>query len=231
MWVADYDSAAVTRFNLVSCSDPTCGEPTQTVCSESESLGDFDGDGSADRAKLLALVPLPHSDCGARSLEAGWQFELTVELGSTTFVASFGDCINPSDCKLLSGSDFDGDGRDELAVTLSASSSSVWAIYRITETGIHPLDLAAPGDPGFLEPGPIRLGGHQTSIMSSGFDCRVEDDGSRVLVAWSAERDDAVSPYRMHLTTLELDGDTFRVVGTDYQQDVTKLPPREGMCP
>ncbi len=230
VWVADYDSATVTRFGLVSCSDSTCGEATQTVCSESESSGDFDGDGSADRAKLYAAVPLPESDCGPESLEAGWRFELAVELGSTTFTAPFGDCINPPDCKLLPGSDFDGDGRDELAMTLSATSSSVSAIYRITETGMHPLVLEAPGDPGFLEPGPIRLGGHQTSVMRSGFECRVEDDGSRVLVAWSAERDDGVSPYRMHLTTLELHGDTFTVVGTEDQQDVTELPPHEGMC-
>ena len=245
VWVADYDSATVTRFGFVSCSDLACtpaaspdvseiqatpSQPTQTVCSESESLGDFDGDGSADRAKLYAVVPLLQSDCGPESLEAGWRFELVVELGSTTFTAPFGDCINPPDCQLLPGSDFDGDGRDELALMLSGTSSSVSAIYRITETGMHPLVLAAPGDPGFLEPGPIRLGGHQTSIMSSGFECRVENAGSRVLVAWSAERDDGVSPYRMHLTTLELDGDTFTVVDTEDQQHVTELPQWRGMC-
>jgi Domain of unknown function (DUF5074) len=231
VWVADYDGATVTRFGLVPCSEATCGEPTQTVCSESESSGDFDGDGSLDSAQLHALVPLPQSDCSPESLEAGLRFELVVELGSTTFTAPFGDCINPPDCQLLRGSDFDGDGRDELTVMLSATSSSVSAIYRITETGTHPLDLAAPGDPGFLEPGPIRLGGHQTSIMSSGFECRIEDDGSRVLVAWGAERDDGVSPYRMHLTTLALHGDTFTVVATEDQQEVTELPPRYGICP
>lgn len=231
VWVADYDGATVTRFGLVPCSEATCDEPTQTVCSESESSGDFDGDGSLDRAQLHALVPLPQSDCGPGSLEVGWRFELAVELASTTFTAPFGDCINPPDCQLLRGSDFDGDGRDELTVMLSATSSSVSAIYRITETGSHPLELAAPGDPGFLEPGPIRLGDHQTSIMSSGFECRVEDDRSRLLVAWSAERDDGVSPYRMHLTTLELDGDTFTVVATEDQPEVTELPPHTGICP
>jgi len=66
--------------------------------------------------------------------------------------------------------------------------------------------------------------------MSSGFECRVENAGSRVLVAWSAERDDGVSPYRMHLTTLELDGDTFTVVDTEDQQHVTELPQWRGMC-
>jgi streptogramin lyase len=230
VWVADYVGATVTRFGLVPCSDTVCGETTQTVCSASEALGDFDGDGSTDTANLHAVGALPESDCGPQSLEEGWRFRLAVAVGSNTFTVPFDDCINPPDCQLLPGSDFDGDGRDELVVTLSATSSSVSAIYRITVSGIHPLEFAAPGDPGFLEPGPVRLGGHQTSIMGSGFECRLQDDGSRVLVAWSAERDDGASPYRMHLTTLELDGDIFTVIGTEDQQDVTVLPPRQGMC-
>jgi hypothetical protein len=114
---------------------------------------------------------------------------------------------------------------------LSMSASSVTGIYGVTETDIEPIDLAAPGDPGFLQPGPIRLGGEQDALLSSGFECGIGDGGSRALVAWSAERDDAVSPYRTHLTTLELDVDTFRVIATEDRQGVTALPPRHGICP
>lgn len=205
--------------------------PTQTVCSQSESSGDFDGDGSGDTVKLYAVVPLPNSDCGPSALETKWRFELKVELSSTTITVPFTDCESLFDCQLLEGSDFDGDGRAELPVMLSMASSSVTGIYRVTGTGIQPLDLAAPGDPGFLKPGTIRLGGEQSAIMRSGLECRVEDDGSRMLVAWSAERGDGVSPYRLHLTTLELDGDTFRVIATENRQDVTVLPPDHGLCP
>ena len=194
-------------------------------------MGDFDGDGSIDRARLYALVPLPQTGCGPDALEGEWRFELAIVLGSTNFTVPFTDCESLFDCQLLQGSDFDGDGRDELPVMLSMAASSVSAIYRVTETGMEPIELAAPGDPSFLEPGPIRLGGGQDAIMNSGFECRIEDDGSRVLVAWSAERDDAVSPYRMHLTTLELEGETFTVVATEDRQEVTELPPRHGVCP
>lgn len=140
-------------------------------------------------------MPLPQSECGPDSIEVGWRFELAIDLGSTTFTVPFGDCINPPDCRLLPGSDFDGDGRAELAVALSLSASSVTGIYCVTQAGVEPLQVAPPGDHGFLEPGPIRLGGEQNAIMNSGFECRIQDDGSRALIAWSAERDDAVSPF------------------------------------
>jgi len=56
--------------------------------------------------------------------------------------------------------DVDGDGRAELPIVLGpAAAISVAGMYRVTESGIRALDLAPPGDPGYLEPGPIRLGG------------------------------------------------------------------------
>lgn len=231
LWTAFRPTHEKFRPGAVTQDSEASPSPTQTVCSESESSGDFDGDRSVDRAKLYALVPVPQSDCGPSALETKWRFELKVELRSTTVTVPFTDCESLFDCQLLEGSDFDGDGRAELPVMLSMAASSVTGLYRLTGEGIEPLSLAPPGDPGFLEPGPIHLGGEQDAIMSSGFVCRIEDDGSRVLVAWSAERDDAVSPYRMHLTTLELNSDTFRVIATEDRQDVTALPPRHAICP
>lgn len=203
----------------------------QTVCSQSESSGDFDGDGYTDRATLYAVVQSPQSNCGPSALVSTWRFELEVDLQSTSFTVPFTDCESLFDCQLLDGSDFNGDGRAELPVMLSMSASSVTGIYRVTGTGVEPLELDPPGDPGFLGPGPIRLGGEQDAIMSSGFECGIQDDGSRVLVAWSAERDDAVSPYRLHLSTLELDGNTFRVTASQDRTSVTDLPPLHGICP
>ena len=202
-----------------------------SICSQSGSSGDFDGDGYIDRARLYAVVLMTQSDCGPRALESKWHFELEVALRSTSFSAPFSDCESLFDCQLLDGSDFDGDGRAELPVMLSMSASSVTTVYRVTETGIEPIVLASPDDPGFLEPGPIRFGGEQDVLMSSGFECSADTDGSRVVVAWSAERDDGVSPYRMHLSTLVLEGNTFRVTGIEDRADVTNLPPRHKICP
>lgn len=229
LWIAFRPTQAIGPGGA-SQGAPVSPSPAESICSQSGSSGDFDGDGYIDRARLYAVVLVAQSDCGPRALESKWQFELEVDLRSTSFTAPFSDCESLFDCELLDGSDFDGDGRAELPVMLSMTASSVTAVYRVTETVIEPIVLASPGDPGFLDPGPIRFGGGQDVLMSSGFECSVDTDGSRVIVAWSAERDDGVSPYRMHLSTLVLEGNTFRVTGTEDRADITNLPPRHAIC-
>ncbi len=232
VWASFRPTPKGTRLGAANQGQSASQSPTETVCSQSESAGDFDGDGSPDAAELYALIPSPSARCGPSALDLGWHFELRVDLSSaTTITVPFSDCESLFDCQLLKGSDFDGDGRDELPVMLSMSASSRTGIYRVSATGIESLYLTPPGDPGFLQPGPIRLGGEQSAIMRSGFECRIRDDGSHELLAWSAERDDAVSPYRLHVTTLELAGDTFTVVGTKDREDVTALPPDHALCP
>lgn len=230
LWIAFRPTKAIGPGG--ASQSPSVGpSPGESICSQSESSGDFDGDGYIDTARLYAVVLVSQTDCGQRALESKWHFELHVDLHSTSFTAPFSDCESLFDCQLLDGSDFDGDGRAELPVMLSMSASSVTAVYRVTETIIEPIVLAPPGDPGYLEAGPIRFGGGQDILMSSGFECSVDANGSRVVVAWSAQRDDAVSPYRMHLTTLVLEANTFRVTGTEDRADVTNLPPRHTICP
>ena len=230
LWIAFRPSQAIAPGGA-SQGAPVSRSPADSICSQSGSSGDFDGDGYVDRARLYAVVLVAQNNCGTRALESKWHFELEVALRSTSFTAPFPDCESLFDCQLLDGSDFDEDGRAELPVMLSMSASSVTAVYRVTEAGIEPIVLASPGDPGFLEPGPIRFGGAQDVLMNSGFECSVDTDGSRVVVAWSAERDDGFSPYRMHLSTLVLEGNTFRVTGTEDRADVTNLPPRHTICP
>ena len=81
-----------------------------------------------------------------------------------------------------------------------------------------------------VEPGPIRLGGGQDVLLRSGFECRTGEDGSRVLVGWWAQRDDAVSPFRLYTATLRIQGGGF-LVGTEDRRGVKDLPPSRGLCP
>jgi dipeptidyl aminopeptidase/acylaminoacyl peptidase len=223
---------AASRESASATPTPTDAEsPSVSQCFGSRSLGDFDGDGQIDTVKLHSLVPLPK--CGPEAVQTEWRVEVTVDLASGTFSFLFDDCEKPFDCTVLEGSDVDGDGRAELPITLGPGAQTYVGMYRVTETGVHPLALAPPGDPtgGSLEPGPIRLGGPSDAIWQTGFECRTLDGDSRVLVAWSAQRDDGVSPWRVHFTTLELQDDVFEVVGTEDREGVVDLPPVWGTCP
>jgi hypothetical protein len=225
-WIAPSEASATGTPSPTTTESPSS---SVSECFGSRSTGDFDGDGRIDTVKLHSLVPLTR--CGPEAVQTEWRIELTVELASGTFTVPFEDCGEPFDCMVLKGSDVDGDGRAELPIVLGPGAAiSVAAMYRVTEKGIRALELAAPGDPGHLEPGPIRLGGPSDAISQTGFECRTRDSGSRIVVAWRAHRNDGVSPWRVHFTTLELRDDVFVVVGTEDREDVVDLPPVWGTC-
>ncbi|GIU99219.1 MAG: hypothetical protein KatS3mg014_0835 [Actinomycetota bacterium] len=117
-----------------------------------------------------------------------WRAELTVSLANGTFSVPFEDCGDPFDCRALEGSDVNHDLRAELPIVLGPGAAvSYVGMYRVEPGTVRALELAPPGDAGYLEPGPIRLGGAHDAIRQTGFECR--DVGARrVLVAWSAER-------------------------------------------
>ena len=231
LWASFRGSTA----SVVPVGEPTTPSPTaspqpdQTVCFESRTEGDFDADGATDTAILHALVA-GTVDCDGAA-ELPWRFELTVQLGSgAESVQSFDDCQS-IDCHLQDSSDFDGDGESELVVTVGPGASVSYSqVYRVGTDRVAAIHLDPPGDPeGTLTPGPILLGGSHDAVWESGFQCQLRAHGSRVLVAWQAMRDDGVSPWGIHFTTLELVGDTFAVVATEDLEDVKELPP-EAPC-
>ncbi len=204
--------------------------PTGSSCFASSSRGDFDDDGAIDLATLHILVPL--ATCGPEAVQTTWRAELTVSLATATFSVPFEDCEEPFVCRALEGSDVDGDLRAELPIVLGPGAAvSTVGMYRVEPGAVRALELAPPGDPGYLEPGPLRLGGPSDAIWQTGFECRVLDARRRELVAWSAQRDDAVSPWRLHLTRLELRDDVFVVTAIEDREGVTDLPPVWGTCP
>lgn len=210
---------------------PARSSPPRTACLTSEATGDLDGDGLADLATLLVPAPVG-ANCSA--VGTAPSFELDVSFGSGTYISQpFPDCESAA-CHLVGASDLDGDGISELVVNVGPGAAvSYDQIYRVSGAGVRPIGLAAPGDPaGRLEPGSaIRLGGDHSAVFESGFECEIQEDGSRTLIAWQAERDDAVSPWRVHFTTLELQGDVFVVVDTHDRAAVTDLHAPEGLCP
>ncbi len=171
------------------------------------------------------LVPLPECRPSARAT-----VELTVSLATGTFSVPFDDCEGPFTCRVLEGSDVDHDLRAELPIELGPGAAvSYVGMYRVEDGAVRPLELAPPGDPGFLEPGPIRLGGAHDVVWQTGFQCR-SIGAQRVLVARSAQRDDGGSPWRIHETILELRGDVFVVLGTEDRSGVSDLPPGWATC-
>jgi len=203
---------------------------TTSSCFASTSQGDLDGDGTVDLATLHVLVPL--TTCGSEAVQTTWRVELTISLATGTFSVPFEDCEEPFDCRVLETSDVDGDLRAELPIVLGpGAAASYVGMYRVETGAVRALELAPPGDPGYLEPGPIRLGGAHDAIWQTGFECRILDARRRELVAWSAQRDDGVSPWRVHRTTLDLRDDVFVVTGTEDREGVTDLPPVWGTCP
>lgn len=239
LYVVDPAGSALVPFaeEAVGTASPSPASPVPVTssCFESRSRGDFDGDGETDVATLHVLVPLP--DCGS-PWPAGtpWRAELVVSLAAGTFSVPFEDCQAPFTCRVLEGSDFDRDLRAELPIVLGPGAAvSYVGMYRVEPGLVRPLELAPPGDPGYLEPGPIEpgpilVGGPSDATSQSGFACR-SAGARRELVAWRAERDDAVSPWRVHETILELRGDVFVVVGAEDRSGVTDLPPVWGTCP
>jgi hypothetical protein len=126
--------------------------------------------------------------------------------------------------------DVDGDGRDELAIDVSSGGATgLEEFYRVDPDEIRPLVIAEPGDPPYVEPGPAILGGGFDSVTQSPVVCRVNDDGARELVSIHAENvgDSLSGPWRVHTTTMVLQGD--RLVVTSTEESESSFPGTSGI--
>jgi len=194
--------------------------PSPTRCVQATTFGDFDGDGTTDEAELLELVSGPVS-CrnGGEVTSHLLSQQIDVRFGSGQMLQQpFKDC---QPCLagggVFSATDLDGDGRDELAIDVGPGASlDDVGFYRVDPSGVHPLLVADPGDPPYVEPGPVSLGGGFDSGSQSPITCRSNPDGTRELVSVHAENVGSYveGPWKIHTTTMVLQGDGLVVTSS-----------------
>jgi Tol biopolymer transport system component len=192
-----------------------------TRCVQATTSGDFDGDGTVDEAKIVAVVPADVS-C-KRNGDVYTQMEsqqVEVRFGSEQALdqtlTGCQPCLTGS--LVFAGTDLDGDGRDELAIDVGPGAATDYVeFYRVDASGISPLVVFEPGDPPYVEPGPAILGGGFDSGLWSPIECRVTVDGTHELISVHAENltGPITGPWKVHTTTMVLEGDRLVVTSTD----------------
>jgi hypothetical protein len=146
----------------------------------SSASGDFDGNGDPDRATLSREV------CSEAEAD-GFGYVISLEWGPASGSWSLPDCR--FGCRLIAAPDVDGDGADELAVSLEAFSILDVAIYSAPPVEVGPtrIPLMGAGDPGggFLPDSPpgFSLGGD--AFWSYALRC--DEEAGRVLVQVQGE--------------------------------------------
>jgi TolB protein len=194
--------------------------PVETRCVRARTAGDFDGDGTTDRAEFV-VIDRGHVSCADREA-VGAHFksqELVVQFGSgQTLDQRFpaDQCSGGSCAHVFEATDLDGDGRGELAVDVGPGAAVAYVeFFRVEPTGFHRLMIAEPGDPPYLKPGPAVIGGGFDSGLQSPVECRVNADGTRELVSIHAESIGRITePWQVHTTVLVLQGDRLVVTAT-----------------
>jgi|GEM_PF-3580391 Tol biopolymer transport system component len=212
---------------------PMDGETASlTRCVQATTSGDFDGDGATDEAEFIELVTGSIScNRDGEVIENLSSQEVLIRFGSGQIVKqAFADCQGGLCAYVFSATDLDGDGSDELAVDVSsAAATGLVELYRVDPDGIRALVIADPGDPPYVQPGPAILGGGFDSGLQSPIICRVNEDGTRELVSIHAENvgDSLSGPWRVHTSTMVLQGDRLVVTSTDDSE--SRFPGTSGI--
>jgi hypothetical protein len=232
LWVGEYESPFVTRIDVVPQPvSPSAASTTR--CIQATTSGDFDGDGATDEADFIEVVSGSVScDRPGQVVQNLSSQELVIRFGSGhALQRPFTDCQGGLCAYVFSATDLDGDGRDEFAIDVSGSGDAgLLEFYRVDADGIHPITIAEPGDPPYVESGPAILGGGFNSVLQSPIICRENDTGTRELVSIHAEDvgDSLSGPWRVHSTTMVLEGDRLVVTSTDDSEssfpDITGIP-------
>jgi len=202
-------------------------------------MGDFDGDGATDDAEFVVIVSGEVS-CADGGVVADLQSqELAVRFASgQTIDRPFPstECNGGSCADVFEATDLDGDGRQELAIDVGPGSAVAFMeFFRVEPSALHPLMIAEPGDPPYLEPGSAMIGGGFDATQHSPVACRVNVDGTRKIVSIHASLiGDAISgPWQIHTSVLLLRGDRLVVTTSSDAEDHSPIggPLFENDCP
>jgi TolB protein len=199
------------------------GVSLETVlCGLSTGVGDLDGDGRIDRARMFAETSGGPATCriGTTRLE--------VRFGSGSVLEEELSPCRSYLCAILGSTDLDRDGRDELVVDVGPGAAAAFAsLFLVDPAGATQLTVASPGDGRWVEPGPATFGGPHDSGAQSGFGCSpIGPEGSRAVeVRFAVHLGDG--RMRVHRTTLILLDTEFEVVDThDEIVERVGLPPQ-----
>jgi Tol biopolymer transport system component len=204
---------------LLPTSTPATRPPTPTarpaprLCDAGTAVGDFDGDGRPDRAQTAIVESA--SDCSPGNVRDG-EIRVSVKLAAgprlelkiDKRIQPAGNCSG-YDCGQIEPFDFNGDGRDELAVlTWEGASTDTWQILGIPGGG-HGLTAFTVG------PGqPIELYVWGTVGTQYFMSCDTGSNRRRELIATSYGASADWKHYNGEETVFVLEGIGFRVVGT-----------------
>jgi hypothetical protein len=210
-------------FEVGSSVDGESVSPTVTSttrCTQATTSGDFDGDGATDEAEFIEVISGSVScDRDGEVFENLLSQEILIRFGSgQTLEHAFNDCQGGLCAYVFSATDLDGDGRDELAIDVSSGGAlGLVGFYRADADAIQPVAIAEPGDAPYVQPGPAILGGGFDSGLQSPVICRVNDDGTRILVSIHAENvgGPLSGPWEVHTTTMVLRDERLVVTSTD----------------
>ncbi len=203
---------------------PTLASASPTVCVQATTSGDFDGDGSDDEARIVAIVPADVS-CD-RNGDVYTQMEsqrIEVAFGSGQMLdqplTECQPCLTGG--LVFAATDLDGDGRDEVAIDVGPGAATDYVeFFRVDPQAMYPLVVADPGDSPYVKPGPAILGGGFDSGLWSPIECRVDTGGTRALVSVHAENmtGPITGPWKVHRTMMFLQGDSLIVVAVSVDQ-------------
>jgi TolB protein len=183
-------------------------------CVRTETTGDFDGDGSPDRATLFDAIPA--GETCRQDISSLLRIRVDFATGRS-FEASFSECQGGSCSGVFEATDLDGDGRSELAIEVGPGAAVDFVeFFRVNLERIVPLSISAPGAPeAGVRPGSAILGGGFDSGAQSPVACELRSDGSRVLVSIHASpTGNLTDPWRVVQVELELRGDDLHVIDT-----------------
>ncbi len=183
--------------------------------------GDFDGGGTADAARLVALVPAG-TGCGEHALASHHpRYHVRVSFGSGGYVEHRLTRCATGPCEftrgeLFAATDLNGDGRSELAVAEGPGAViQTVGLFRVRRHDIHSLRIAPKqAARAHMQPGPAIVGGNFDASDTNPVACRMRPDGRPVLVQMHAMMAGKTidGPWRIERVDLKLRRDTLHVV-------------------
>jgi WD40-like Beta Propeller Repeat len=205
-------ASSETSAAAASPSPSVSIQPQECSARESSAVGDFDGDGTPETARVAP------SYCFKQRTQQDAPWTLSIDFGNAGIEIgewSMRECSKDT-CRVLGAGDLNGDGLDELAVIIEEGASTAFVEFfpiALDATGPTPALVASPGDQDFPsgEAARFPFGGSVTHFAAIG--CGENDVISEVATLNADQTEWAVHVANLHLGTAAA-SPRFTVVST-----------------